>query len=109
MALWRASRLTLAALALTACGGQSAAPSGSTGSAQRPELKPVSQSPLRVAGSGFQPGEKVRLAVNAPETHAKNTRANSSGNFTTSLYQPSSCGSLTVTARAGLPAPTLRT
>jgi hypothetical protein len=91
--------LALAVLALAACGGgQSAAPSGSSSWPQRPELKPVSESPLRVAGSGFQPGEKVHLAVNGPETHAKDTRADSSGNFTTSLSQPSSCGSLTVTA-----------
>jgi hypothetical protein len=40
----------------------------------------------------------VHLAVNARETHAKDTRADSSGSFTTSLSQPSSCGSLTVTA-----------
>jgi hypothetical protein len=63
-----------------------------------PQLKPVSQSPLRVAGSGFQPGEKVHLALNGPETHVKDTRADSSGNFTVSLSKPSSCGSLTVTA-----------
>ena len=96
--MWRTSALALAALALSACGGgQSAAPSAS-GSSQHPQLKPVSQSPLRVSGTGFRPGEKVHLAVNGPETHAKDTRADSSGNFTTSLSKPSSCGSLTVTA-----------
>jgi hypothetical protein len=99
VALWRTGALALAALAMSACGGQTAAPSGSTSSPQRPQLKPVSQSPLRVAGSGFLPGEQVHLVANGPESHAKDTRADSSGRFTTSFPRPSSCGSVTVTAR----------
>jgi hypothetical protein len=93
-----AGAVMLAGLALTAC-GQSAAPSGSTSSPQRPQLKPASQSPLRVAGTGFPPGEKVHLVATGQETHAKDTRADSSGNFTTSFPRPTSCGSVTVTAR----------
>jgi hypothetical protein len=90
--------LVLGAVALTACGGRSSAPSASTTSAQRPELRPVSQSPLRVAGTGFRPGEEVRIEVDAPNGQAKQTRANSSGRFTTNISELTGCGSVTVTA-----------
>ena len=90
--------LVLAAVALTACGGRSSAPSASTTSAQRPELRPVSQSPLRVEGTGFRPGEDVRIEVDAPNGRAKHTRASSSGSFTTDISELTGCGSVTVTA-----------
>jgi hypothetical protein len=57
----------------------------------------VGQSPLRVAGSGFRPGEKVRLVADAPHKQVKNTRADSSGSFTADFPEVS-CGSVTVTA-----------
>jgi hypothetical protein len=96
VALLRTGALALAALALTAC-GQSAAPSASSTSPQRPELRPTSQSPLRVAGTGFRPGEKVRLVADAPHKQVKNARADSSGSFT-AAFPGLSCGSITVTA-----------
>jgi hypothetical protein len=97
-ALFRSALPAIAALALAACGGQAGEPPGSTSSPQRPQLKPVSQSPLRVAGTGFRPGEKVHLLASGPGTHAKDVRADSSGSFTTDLSRPSSCGSVTVRA-----------
>jgi hypothetical protein len=92
--------LVLGALVLTACGGRASAPSPSTTSAQqqRPELLPVSQSPLKVEGTGFQPGEEVRIEVDAPNGQAKHTRASSSGSFTTDISELTGCGSVTVTA-----------
>jgi hypothetical protein len=91
--------VVLAAVSLTACGGRASAPSPSTTSAhQRPELLPVSQSPLRVEGTGFQPGEEVRIEVDAPNGEAKHARASSSGSFTTGISELTGCGSVTVTA-----------
>jgi hypothetical protein len=99
VALLRTSALALAALALTAC-GQSTAPSASSSSSspQRPELRPISQSPLRVAGTGFRSGEKVRLVADAPHKQVKHTRADSSGSFRTTFPELSGCGSITITA-----------
>jgi len=90
--------LVLGALVLTACGGRASAPSPSTTSAQRAELHPVSQSPLRVEGTGFQPGEEVRIEVDAPNGQTKHTRAGSGGSFTTDISELTGCGSVTVTA-----------
>ena len=87
----------LAAVTLTACGGRASAPSPSTTS-QRAELHPVSQSPLRVEGTGFQPGEEVRIEVDAPNGQTKHTRASSGGSFTTDISELTGCGSVTVTA-----------
>lgn|SRR4029078_3752234 len=89
--------LVLGALVLTACGGRASAPSPSTTS-QRAELHPVSQSPLRVEGTGFQPGEEVRIEVDAPNGQTKHTRASSGGSFTTDISELTGCGSVTVTA-----------
>jgi len=88
--------LALVALALSAC-GQSAAPSASSSSSQRPELRPVSQSPLTVEGTGFRPSENVRLVADAPHKQVKNARADSSGNFK-ATFPETGCGSITVTA-----------
>jgi hypothetical protein len=90
--------LVLGALALTACGGRASAPSPSTTSAQRPELHPVSQNPLRIEGTGFRPGEEVRIEVDAPNGLAKHARASSSGSFTADITELTGCGSVTVTA-----------
>jgi hypothetical protein len=58
----------------------------------------VSQSPLRVEGTGFQPGEEVRIEVDAPNGQTKHTRASSGGSFTTDISELTGCGSVTVTA-----------
>lgn len=58
----------------------------------------MSQSPLRVEGTGFRPGEEVRIEVDAPNGRAKQTRASSGGSFTTDISALTGCGSVTVTA-----------
>jgi hypothetical protein len=93
------SLLALAVLALTACGGEQSAapPPATTGSAQRPVLKPVSQTPLTVEGSGFHPGEDVQVETDTPHK-VKRTSANSGGSFTVAFPDLSGCLSATVTA-----------
>ena len=58
----------------------------------------MSQSPLRVEGTGFRPGEQVRIEVDAPNGRAKHARASSSGSFTADISELTGCGSVTVTA-----------
>ena len=93
------SLLALAVLALTACGGQQSAapPPATTSSAQRPVLKPVSQTPLTVEGSGFRPGEDVKVETDTP-SRVKHTSADSSGSFKVAFPDLSGCLSATVTA-----------
>lgn len=58
----------------------------------------MSQHPLRVEGTGFRPGEDVRIEVDTGNGQAKHARADSSGSFTADITELTGCGSVTVTA-----------
>jgi hypothetical protein len=101
VALWRIS-LAVAALTFSGCGGQTAVPSGShTGTSRTgtaPKLVPVQQQPFVVQGSGFRPGEHVRVTMKTRPPQTVETVAGDTGTFrVTFRHQP--CGSIDVQAQ----------
>jgi hypothetical protein len=102
VALWRTSLLAALALAASAC-GQAADPSASktttsTTTAAMPTLAPVQQQPLMVKGTGFQPGEKVRLAAKGLKSSQATATADSTGSFEATFHGLRPCDSVTVAA-----------
>ena len=75
---------------------------GSTASAASTRVWLVSESPLRVAGSGFVPGEQVAVTVAAGKQSARRTvTASSTGRVAASwrLSTAGGCHSTTIVAR----------
>ena len=65
----------------------------------RPTLKLTSGTPLRVAGSHFLPGERVRVAAITSRKASKQVVANADGNFVVTLgIAYDRCNGLIVTA-----------
>jgi hypothetical protein len=85
-------------LLATACGHTEASHevAATTAVPGRAQLAPAGQKPLTVKGTGFQPGEKVRVTANGGKTTT--TVADSSGTFGARLPGVNSCDSLTVVA-----------
>jgi hypothetical protein len=97
VALWHTSLVAVLALAASAC-GQAADPSGSKTTAAMPQLAPVQQQPLTVRGTGFQPGEKVRLAAKGLKSSLADATADADGAFEAAFHGLKECDSVTVTA-----------
>jgi len=97
VALWRTSLVAVLALVASAC-GQAADPSGSKTTAAKPALTVVQQQPLTVQGTGFQPGEKVRLAAKGLKSSLADATADSAGTFEASFHGLKECDSVTVSA-----------
>ena len=55
------------------------------GAAKRPTLRILELAPVRIQGTNFQPGERVKLLVNAGGPVAKSLRAGSRGGFSVRL------------------------
>jgi hypothetical protein len=64
--------------------------------AGQPQLAPSGQKPLKVKGTGFQPGEKVLVATKG--VPSQTTVASSAGTFVVSLPGVDSCDSINVVA-----------
>jgi hypothetical protein len=109
VARWR-TRAALAAVALVAVpaaiaaavlhdGSGSSATNVASKAARHPRLAPVASEPLRVKGTEFVPGEKVRLAVvGGLDRTSRAVTAGSSGSFVAGFPGVTSCDSVTVTA-----------
>lgn len=106
MARWR-TRALIAAGALALAGAAVAAvvasDSGSPKQKQaqdaRVRLLPVGQKPLRVKGTGFVPGERVRLTLGGGTGLGRTVRAGSDGSFTAVFRNVDACDSVTAEAR----------
>jgi hypothetical protein len=101
VARWRTSAAAAAVVLLvaTACGQAEPsheAAATQTAPAGQPQLAPTGQKPLKVEGTGFQPGEKVQVATKGVPT--KTTVADSAGSFVVSLPGVDSCDSINVVA-----------
>ena len=66
---------------------------------ERPRLMPVGQAPLRVKGTGFVPGERVRLTLGGGTGLRQSVRADTDGSFTAVFRNVSACDSVTADAR----------
>jgi hypothetical protein len=66
---------------------------------ERARLLPVGQSPLRVKGIGFVPGERVRLTLGGGTGLGQTLRASTDGTFTAVFHGVSVCDSVTANAR----------
>lgn len=98
MARWRTSAaLVILALVAAGCGQAADAPSSNRpqDSAAQARLVPVSKSPLRVKGTGFVPGERVRVEVEGQES--RTVTASGAGSFAVG-FPSDRCTSVTVTA-----------
>jgi hypothetical protein len=100
VARWRTSAaLALLALVAGGCGHDPFASStGTTATAARPQLVPVQQQPLRVKGTGFRPGEKVRLSAKGLRSSSATATADGTGEFEATLRGLKSCDSVNVYA-----------
>jgi hypothetical protein len=101
VALWPTSLVALVLLVAGGC-GQASERSAGTGTVPapvktRPTMTPTSQQPLTVAGSGFHPGEHVRVSTDAPHAETVETDADDAGAFKVTLHFDA-CGSINVTA-----------
>jgi uncharacterized protein YfaP (DUF2135 family) len=102
---WR-TRAVLAAVALVAVAAVIATVVGQTsGSSSREpkavrqaQIAPMGQNPLTVKGSGFRPGERVRLVVKGSEGAALTAKAGPDGSFVAAFRWLNGCDSVTVTA-----------
>jgi hypothetical protein len=99
VARWRTSLLAALTVLVAAGCGQAAErrPAVST-TAARPTLAPVAQEPLRVEGTGFQPGEHVRVTAKAMQGETVETDADEGGAFHVTFRKVDSCDSVTVVA-----------
>ena len=106
MARWRTKALAAAgALALAGAAvaavvaSDSGGPKKDQAQSERARLRPVGQSPLRVKGTGFVPGEQVRLTLGGGTNLAQTVRASAEGSFTAVFRGVSACDSVTAYAR----------
>jgi hypothetical protein len=75
--------LTLAALVVAGSIVTSQLALAHSGKRARPRLALTSRNPMTVRGSGFKPGVRVRLTLNAGQSVTRHTRASAQGSFTT--------------------------
>ena len=100
MALWRTSAAAAAVLLVaTACG--QAEPSHEAAATQtmpagKAQIAPTGQKPLKVKGTGFQPGEKVQVATKG--LPSQTAVADSAGAFVVSIPGVDACDSINVVA-----------
>jgi archaellin len=102
---WR-TRAVLAALALVAVAAVIATVVGQTSGSSSREPKavrqahiaPMGQNPLTVKGSGFRPGERVRLVVKGSQGAALTAKASPDGSFVAAFRGLNGCDSVTVSA-----------
>jgi hypothetical protein len=74
----------------------------SAGEAKRPTLRILELAPVRIQGTNFKPGERVKLLINAGGPVAKSVRAGPRGGFTTRLdVSVRGCDGLVVQAIGG--------
>ena len=66
---------------------------------ERARLLPVGQQPLRVKGTGFVPGERVRLTLGGGTGLGRTVRAGGNGSFTVVFRDVDACDSVTAEAR----------
>jgi hypothetical protein len=106
VARWRTKALVAAgalALAGAAVAAVVASDSGphkeGRGHDERARLLPVGQAPLRVKGTGFVPGERVRLSLGGGTGLGQTLRASTDGSFTAVFRNVSACDSVTAEAR----------
>jgi len=106
VARWRTKALVAAgalALAGAAVAAVVASDSGShkerRDQDERARLMPVGQAPLRVKGTGFMPGERVRLTLGGGTGLGQTVRASADGSFTAVFRNVSACDSVTANAR----------
>jgi hypothetical protein len=103
---WR-TRALVAAGALALAGAAVAAVVASDSDSQKEEqlqherarLLPVGQKPLRVKGTGFVPGERVRLTLGGGTGLARTVRAGGDGSFSVVFRDVDACESVTAEAR----------
>jgi hypothetical protein len=98
VARWLTSGTLLAALVLAPGCGQGSESAGSSGAQQgaaKPQLLPSSKSPLRVKGTGFVPGERVRVEL--VDSATRTVDADDSGSFEVT-FPSDRCSSVTVQA-----------
>jgi hypothetical protein len=98
VALWRTSLLAVLALAGAACGQQTSMHGNSKTTSAKPTLAAVQQQPLTVQGTGFQPGEKVRLAAKGLKSSSTSATADADGTFEATFHGLKECDSVTVSA-----------
>jgi hypothetical protein len=90
----------LGVLVLVAGCGQGSGPAGSSGAQRgapkaKPQIMPSSKSPLRVKGTGFVPGERVRVAL--VDSTTRTVDADDSGSFEVT-FPSDRCSSVSVEA-----------
>jgi hypothetical protein len=90
------------ALVAAACGDEPGTAHRSASTPHAPAtLMPSSTSPLRLKGSGFHPGERVKVTVtpSASEGVTRRVRAGRSGSFTVGFPGIDACGGVEGVAR----------
>jgi hypothetical protein len=106
VARWR-TKVLVAAGALALAGAAVAAVVASDSSPQkkgpdqdaRARLLPIGQAPLRVKGTGFVPGERVKLTLGGGTDLDQTIRAGADGSFTAVFRGVNACDSVTADAR----------
>ena len=106
MERWRTKAL-VAAGALALAGAAVAAVVASNSDSQKKEhaqderarLLPVGQKPLRVKGTGFVPGERVRLTLGGGTGLVRTVGVGADGSFTAIFREVDACDSITAEAR----------
>ena len=105
MERWRTRAVLLAAVVLVAAAaliatvvGQSSSSSHEPKAVRHAQIAPMGQSPLTVKGTGFRPGERVRLVVRGSQGGALAAKAGPDGSFAAAFRWMNGCDSVTVTA-----------
>ena len=98
VARWLTSGALVGVLMLVAGCGQGSEPARSSGTQQgatKPQLVPASKSPLKVKGTGFLAGERVRVEL--VDSATRTVDADDSGSFEVT-FPSDRCASVTVEA-----------
>ena len=90
--------VAIAALIATVVGQTSGSSSREPKAIRQTQIAPMGQNPLTVKGSGFRPGERVRLVVKGSEGAALTAKAGPDGSFVAAFRGLNGCDSVTVTA-----------
>jgi hypothetical protein len=99
-ALVAAGALALAGAAVAAVvASDSGSPKEEQARDERARLLPVGQKPLRVKGTGFVPGERVRLTLGGGTGLGQTLRAGTNGSFTAVFRDVGACDTVTAEAR----------
>jgi hypothetical protein len=106
VARWR-TKAVLAAVVLVAAAALIATVVGQTSGsdssshepkAVRPQIASMGQNPLTVKGTGFRPGERVRIVVKGSQGGTLTGKAGPDGSFAATFRGVNGCDSVTVTA-----------